>query len=132
MTYKTPARQRAFLEAFSQSGTILVAAKVAEVPRRLHSYWMKDPKYREKFEEALAEFGDRVRHEVMRRALQGVKKEVRFQGKVIGNEIEYSDRMLELLAKAKCPEFRERFEHTGSDGGPVRILVEYAAEPNPK
>jgi hypothetical protein len=35
----------------------------------------------------------------------------------------FSDRLLELHAKAKCPEYRDKHEITGAGGGPVTLQV---------
>jgi len=125
------ARKAAFIQGLTQVGTISGAAQLAQIHRSTHYEWMAcndkgdpvDPAYVNAVEDALQQFADRIRHEVARRALQGVKRDVWYKGAVVGQEVEYSDRMLELIARAKCPEFKEKFEVAGAGGGPVAIQV---------
>ncbi len=90
-------------------GTVTAAAKMAEISRDTHYAWLsRGLTYATDFKVAEAQFADRVRLEVARRALTGVRKEIYYQGVVVGHEMEYSDRMLELLAIARCEEFKPK------------------------
>src|SRR5438876_11025887 len=94
----TQTKKTAFLDAYATNGNIRAAAHIAGIDRRTHYKWLDtDKKYVEAFQEALDDFCDRLRHEAARRALQGVKHDVYYQGQVVGQELEYSDRILELL-----------------------------------
>jgi hypothetical protein len=62
----------------------------------------------EQEEEARERFRDKVRKEVHRRSIDGIEKPVYWQGEQTATEIQYSDRLLELYAKAHCSEFREK------------------------
>ena len=47
-----------------------------------------------------------------------------YQGKEVGAERRYSDRLLELLLKGALPEkYSERFRLAGKDGGEILIKV---------
>jgi len=47
--------------------------------------------------------------EMIRRGHEGLRKAVRYKGKVVGYETEYSDRLLELALKGNAPDkYRER------------------------
>ena len=59
-------------------------------------------------EEARERFRDKVRKEVHRRSIDGIEKPVYWQGVQTASEITYSDRLLELYAKAHCTEFRDK------------------------
>jgi hypothetical protein len=129
------ARKLGFLEAIALTGTVAGAAQLAGIDRRTHYRWLEpqnDPEgdYQKAFDDAREEFRDAVREEVRRRAFEGEKRPIMYQGEQVRDErgnllwlTEKSDRMLELLAKAKCPEFREKHEVTGDAGGPVKILA---------
>src|SRR4051812_6077304 len=118
----TIVRQEAFLDAYGKHGNVEAAAQVAGIHRNTHYRWIKeenDPggEYKERFETATGQFADRVRHEITRRAIQGDKEPVMYQGQQCrddaGNLLylaKKSDRLLELLARAACPEFREKRE----------------------
>jgi hypothetical protein len=138
------ARKRGFLERFRLSGNITAACD-GIVPRSVVYVWLdKDDAFKAAFEDARAEAGDRLEEEARRRAHDGwlepvFSKGVRAwdgvdeDGNVVHPESEhavrlvpavmrkYSDALMALLLKGAKPEkFRERFEHTGKDGGPIQ------------
>jgi hypothetical protein len=121
----------AFLDAVAMHGTVQAAAAGAGVHRATHYRWLdNDPEYAAAFEEARETFRDQVRNEVKRRGIDGWDEPVIYQGqnpkddKGRGVTVrKYSDRMLELLAKAVCPEFRDKVAVTGEGGGPLEIKV---------
>ena len=74
-----------------------------------------------KWDEAIASATDKLELEARRRAYSGVDEPVYYKGQLIDTIKKYSDNLLITLLKAHRPEkFRERFEHTGADGGPLR------------
>lgn len=126
--------QTLFLEQYAAIGVITAAAKLAGMDRQRHYEWMeakdKYPDYAARFAAAQEMAADRAEAEAVRRGIQGWDEPVfgRLPGKnrgvgVVGSKRVFSDRMLELVLKARRPEkFRERFEHTGKDGGPIPVL----------
>ena len=62
---------------------------------------------------------------IRRRGLHGYEEPVFQGGKMVGKIRRYSDRLLEILAKAHRPKFREnqRVEVSGPGGGPVETTV---------
>ena len=68
---------------------------------------------------------DAVEAEIRRRGVEGWDEPVFQGGKRVGVIRRYSDRMLEILAKAHRPKFREntRVEVSGPAGGPVQATV---------
>ena len=104
----------AFFEAYGQVGNVTDAATRAGVEAvTARSAKHRYPEFRQRLEEAEAAYCDRIRREIYRRAVVGVDKPVfgtivdangnRVTGQV-GTVREYSDRMLELEARAKMPE----------------------------
>ncbi len=133
--------KKKFLEAFRLCGNVTEAAAKAGIDRRQHYRWLDEDKkkaeakrsYWKAFTDAEDEAVEALEKEARRRALDGWEEPVFHLGKRVDVIRKYSDVLLIFLLKGHRPaKYRERFEHTGSDGGPVRILVEYAAEPNPK
>jgi hypothetical protein len=136
-THKKPERvdlvrqrsnQDRFLRQFIECGTVRTACELVGIHWSTHYGWLKtDKEYSLRFGEAELLYADGVRDEVHRRGLQGWDEPVIFQGKpsTIGRGKKkrpvtirkYSDRLLELLARAKCPEFRETKEGGKGDGG---------------
>ena len=120
----TRAKQVAFLTALAIHGTVMRAALEAHIHRDTHYNWLdKDELYAKAFRDAEAIFADQVRDEVRRRAVDGWLEPVFYMGIATGIIRKKSDRLLELLAKAKCPEFREKHEITGEGGGPIKVVA---------
>lgn len=121
--------QELFLEAIRQVGFISHAAKRAGIERRSHYRWLDEsPAYAEAFEDANCEFDDRLRAEAVRRAVKGVNRTIYYKGQPCGQETEYSDRLLEVILKARCTEFREKHDVSGGGRPPVQVLaIEYPA-----
>lgn len=132
----TRAKQDSFLEAFAIVGNVAGAAAATGLHRSTHYLWMKDSDYALRFQEAEEEFRDSIRNEVRVRAVDGWLEPVVYQGRIqfveerdengevkldaAGRPIAHvvavrkkSDRILELLAKAKVPEFKDKVEHSG-------------------
>jgi len=124
-------KKLAFLHAVAVHGTVQAAAVAVGVHRGTHYKWLdNDHEYAAAFEEARETFRDHVRNEVKRRGIDGWDEPVIYQGQNPKDDQgcavtvrKYSDRMLELLAKAVCPEFRDKVAVTGESGGPVKIAV---------
>lgn len=80
---------------------------------------------------------DKIRDELRRRAIEGVVEPVfgalgSIGGNsagtgIVGERRVYSDRLLGMMAKANLPEYRDRVEHTGADGGPLEVKTDVAA-----
>ena len=101
----TSRHQKRFLECFAACRSVLRAARAAKLNRQSHYWWLKeDPTYRARFEAACERVAQMLEDEAVRRAHDGVRRAVRYKGKVVGYEMEYSDRLLELLLKAHNPE----------------------------
>lgn len=88
-------------------GNISRAAAAAGIDRRTHQTWKhEDPDYADAFTDAREHGADALVEEAQRRAFAG------------------SDTLLIFLLKGLRPEtYRERFEHTGKDGGPIQTAV---------
>ena len=111
--------QRRFLRCFEACASITVAARWAKICRQMHYDWMEeDPDYVAAFALAEPRAQRTLEDEAVRRAHQGVRRAVRYKGKVVGYETEHSDTLMNTLLKAS-PKFRERVEVTGKDGAPV-------------
>lgn len=81
---------------------------------------MRDfPEYKTAFAESEIIAARTLEDEAVRRAHQGVRKAVRYKGKVVGYEHEYSDTLMSLLLKGSQPKkYRDNssVEVTGKDG----------------
>lgn len=140
---KTQRLQASFLKAFVETGTVSAAAEACKINRWNHYEWMKSAEYREQFEQAEIKVCRLLEDEAFRRARDGVKDLVLYQGQPVivdGQplyEYKHSDTLLMFILKGLKPErYRDRatFEHTGPDGKPLltladvdRLLIEGAA-----
>ena len=119
--------QTAFLAAFGATGSITKAAEAAGIDRREHYRWLEgNESYQERWGAAEEELTTRLEAEAVRRALDGVEEPIYHNGQCVGTVSRYSDRMLELLLKARRPgSYRERasVEHSGPNGGPMMHSV---------
>jgi hypothetical protein len=144
-------RSRVFLCAFEVTGNITLAASAAGITRGMHYRRLKkDPVYKAAFDVSQEIAIGVLEDEATRRAVEGIEELVLFQGRVCyapviddeglivlneeGKPIisrrplkkrTYSDSMLQFLLRGARPEkYRERFEHTGKDGGPINAHLE--------
>lgn len=128
---KSVARERqrrlqiAFLASYSVTGSVMIAASHAGIDPATHRNWLKtSPVYVEGFDLARDYAADLMEREARRRALAGSERPVFQGGRLVGTELVYSDRLLELLLKGSMPEkYKERHELGGPGGGPIPTSV---------
>lgn len=97
-------RKRRFLACFEVTASVSLAAKWAGVSRQAHWLWMQeDPEYPERFKVAESRAARALEDEAVRRAKQGTQKAIRYKGKIVGYELEFSDTLLAQLLKANNP-----------------------------
>ncbi len=106
--------QAVFLTEFAKCGNLTASAKVADINRDSIYAWLEhDEAFSLRYHQAEAEAADAIRAELHRRAVEGVERVVVSAGRVVmldGKPLvqrEYSDHLLGILAKARCPEYRE-------------------------
>lgn len=122
--------QDIFIKALSNTANVRAACMQAKISHSIVYQWQEhDPEFGIRFREANTDASWLLFGEAWRRAMTGEKKYVTSQGKQVydkdGNPLTYqekSDRLLELLLKARLPEFREkqRVEMSGPDGSPIQ------------
>lgn len=128
----THPQKRAFLAAYAELGTVTHAAQAAGVNRRIVYEWTDDPAFADAYEDAKTAFADLLEREARRRAVDGVEEYVLHHGRFLvdpetGKYLKrrtYSDRLMELMLKAKRPdEYKERTstELSGPDGAPLSV-----------
>jgi len=114
----TDRRKRVFLAELARHGIQYRAARAAS-PRASSRYGAiqtfvdernRDPVFAAQWEEAMEAAKASVEHELYRRAQEGVEEPIfggRHKEKIVGTVRRYSDRLLELRAKALRPAYRE-------------------------
>jgi len=137
-----------FLAAYARCGTVASACDASGIGRSTYKAWKKkDEAFQDALEDVTLDFADEIEAEAIRRAREGVRtikfttsgvpiKDPRKLDPETGEvkpewkndpwyyEEEFSDRLLELLLKAKRPqEFRDRksIEVSGPGGVPLEV-----------
>lgn len=105
-------KQTRFLRCFEACASVTQAARWAKIQRRTHYDWLDAHEhYRVAFERAEKVAGRTLEDEAVRRAHEGLRKAVRYKGRIVGWESEYSDSLMLALLKGFLPEkYRERSE----------------------
>jgi hypothetical protein len=131
--WKPGPRIRAFLAAYRATCSITRAAAAAGISRRAHYRKLEtSADYKVAFEAATAMAADSLEDEAVRRAKEGIVRQVLYHGSPAMElvdpldpekgmkarlEREYSDQLLLALLKAKKPkEYRDRLEHDVAPG----------------
>ena len=117
-TKLTERRKKAFLLELSRHGILVRAARAAS-PRASGRYGAKqtflderdrDPEFAAQWQEAVEAAEASIEHEIYRRAMEGWEEPIfggRHREQIVGTVRKYSDRLLELRAKALLPAYRE-------------------------
>lgn len=117
-TKLTDRRKEAFLAELARHGSLVRAARAAS-PRASSRYGAKqtfrdererDPHFAAQWDEAMEAAKADIEHEIYRRAQEGWEEPIfggRHREKIVGTVRKYSDRLLELRARALLPEYRE-------------------------
>ena len=101
--------EKRFFEALREVGTITHACRAARIARRTwYDAVARRPYLLDMEADALDAFADLLEREATRRAVEGVEEPYQVRGGALTTVRRYSDRLLEVLLKAKRPrQFRE-------------------------
>jgi hypothetical protein len=114
--------QAAFLAAYEQIGGITKAADRVGINRESHYRWLEsDPDYAEKWDRAQQVVDEALLCEAIRRGRDGITRGIYYQGVKVDTEINYSDNLLMFMIKGRMPQFKDRMELTGANGGPLQV-----------
>ncbi len=114
----TDERQREFIEALADTGSVAAACKAANMSTVGAYQLRRQPgadSFRKAWEAALALGVQRIEDVAMERALNGVELPVYSYGKLVGTRISYNDRLLMFMLRNRAP---QRF----ADGGRAKGL----------
>lgn len=101
----TPQQAAQFFRVLAASGSVSLAAKRSGVPRTtLYAHRAAHPAFAKRWAEALGLGVEKVRDEVFRRAIVGIKKPIFQAGKMVGKVKHFDNRLLWSLLKAHEPE----------------------------
>ena len=112
----TPDRKAAFLAELARHGIVMRAARAASphsangCQSSFQDERARDPAFASAWDEALTTARADIEHEIFRRAQEGFDEPVfggKYRERVVGTIRRYSDRLLELRARALLPEYRD-------------------------
>lgn len=94
-------KARAFIRILRETGRVKYAAEEAGwgSVSAAFSRRARDPIFKRAWEEALEYASDVLEDEAVRRAVDGVKKPIYYQGELVDYQMEYSDGLLQFLLK---------------------------------
>ncbi len=100
-----PRQAAEFFRVLAASGSVSLAAKRAGLCRAtLYAHRAVSPAVARRWAEALSLGREKVRDEVFRRAVVGIKKPVFHAGQMVGQVKQYDNRLLWSLLKSQEPE----------------------------
>lgn len=103
----TPERQRRFIEALADTGSVEAAARAVDMSSVGAYHLRRQPgaeEFRAAWETALALGVQRIEDVAMDRALNGVEEPLYSYGKLIGSRTRYNDRLLMFILRNRAPE----------------------------
>lgn len=111
-------RKQLFLEELERHGVIARAARAASPHSTskngcLQTFYderARNAEFASAWDEAVAQAKGAIEHEIHRRAVEGYEEPIyggRYKEKIVGTVRKYSDRLLELRARALIPEYRD-------------------------
>lgn len=124
-TTRTDEKDAKFLEGLAAGLPVGKACELAGYVRRTVYDWRRED---EAFAQAWADADEaaveRMEAEADRRAVEGTRKPVFYQGQICGEIAEFSDTLLMFRLKGKRPDiYRERIEHGNIGGQPFKVVV---------
>jgi hypothetical protein len=122
-TIRTPQKRGKFLENLRKHGNVTIAAKsIGSAHRTVYDWRADDPTFKEEWDDAMRQYSTVLEAEADRRAVEGTRRPVYYQGQVVGYVDEYSDTLLMFRLKKLDPQgYKDRVEHSGDEDHPVVI-----------
>jgi len=112
-----------FLQNLRLTAEVSSSAKVIGITTTsLYTHRKKDREFAKDWDEAITEAAGRFEEEAYRRGLKGVEKPVYYQGKIVGKERVYDNKLLlRSLARLLPDKWGDKVEHTGPGGAPLQL-----------
>ena len=117
-TSRTPQKDGRFLAELARCGLVTQAARLAGYTRsRVYAWRREDADFRDRWDDAIAEYVETLESEADRRAVEGILKPVFYLGEPCGAIPQYSDTLLIFRLKALKPEmYRDHYIPKPDDG----------------
>lgn len=103
--------ESAFLAELARKGNWTGASRLVGHDRKgIEAHAQRHPDFRASCDAAIECANDAIRETIRARGIEGWEEPVYQQGRMVGTVIKFSDACLLSLAKARCPEFRDRID----------------------
>lgn len=101
----TEPRWDIFLDTLRKSANVSKSALTAGISRAaVYKHRSKNIEFSKEWDDALEESLDMLEEEARRRAYEGIKEGVWYQGEEVGETIKYSDTLMQFLLRAYRPQ----------------------------
>jgi hypothetical protein len=112
MSKLKPQQWDMFLRALSEGWSVSKACRIAGLSRTAaYDRRARDQEFADTWDQAIRDGEELLLDEALRRAVDGITEPVVSAGKYVCDVTRYSDRLLEVLLKARLPAmFRERYD----------------------
>jgi hypothetical protein len=111
-----------FLDALSSAWSVTAAAEQAGRSRqRFYELREQNETFAQEWADAWERGSDLIRDEIRRRAVDGVEEPVFQKGELVGHKRVRSDRLLELEAKRRDPDYRDKVPESTQ---PLAIVIQ--------
>lgn len=118
----TAPRKKKFLEIVAKNGNVKTSAALLGLSyNTIKNYASKDPYFAEMIEIAENQFAAGVEKALYERGVQGIEEDIWYQGEKVGTKRVYSDKLLEVLAKATD---KERFSTKPSESNTLVVATD--------
>ena len=128
----TAAFKKKFLRLLSETGNVTKCCTALNVSRvSIYTQRRKCPKFAEQWTQALEHAVELLEDEGLRRAFEGIERDVWYKGEVVGQERHYSDTLLMHRLQAEKPEkYQYRQKVDANVTGDITIKVVKFADGN--
>jgi hypothetical protein len=108
----TSKQREVFLDSLTGGWSVMKSCRTAGLPRQtVYDNWARDEEFADAWERAVEEGRQLLLDEALRRAVERITEPVVSAGKYVCDVTRYSDRLLEVLLKARMPAmFRDRYD----------------------
>ena len=105
----TEKRKEVFLRIFTKCNSVTQAAKAVRISTNcVYDHLRNDTTFAKLYEKAQDLVLDNLEAEAYRRGVTGVKKPVYYQGRLVGYELTYSDKLLEMLLRGRSDKYSNK------------------------
>lgn len=106
--------------------SVRAACDKLKINRSVPFHWKKtDPQFASAYDDAIEDGHDVLEDEALRRAVDGVARDVYYQGEVVGQEQQYSDGLLQFMLAGRRP---ERYRPNHQINTQVNVQIEQPSD----